>query len=121
MTASRRAEVFLSSTSYGLQEIRNAAIEAMKTAGCDPIVMEEFGAVPNIPDSLCQERIDESDFYLGLFGWRHGSRPARSDQSYTEREYQYAQLRGLPGLIFLLVEKLCEAELAGRTRGHEVP
>ena len=113
MTVNRPAKVFLSSTSYGLKDIRSVAIEAIKAAGCDPVVMEEFGAVPDIPDSVCQEKIDESDFYLGLFGWRYGSRPPRSDQSYTEREYQYAQLRGLPGLIFLLDESVCAAEMSG--------
>jgi tetratricopeptide (TPR) repeat protein len=107
-----RAKVFLSSTTVGLKEVRNIAAETIKAAGCDPIEMEEFGAVPDIPDSVCQDKIAESDFYVGLIGWRHGSRPRGSDQSYTEREYLYARLRGLPCLIFLLGEDLCRAELS---------
>jgi hypothetical protein len=105
-----RAKVFLSSTTVGLREVRSVAIEAIEAAECDPIGMEEFGAVPDYPDSVCQDKIAESDFYVGLFGWRYGSRPRGSDQSYTEREYWYARLRGLPCLIFLLDEDLCREE-----------
>jgi hypothetical protein len=107
-----RARVFLSSTTVGLRSVRDVARQAIEDAGCDPIVMEEFGAVPDYPDSVCQDRIDTSDVYVGLIGWRHGSRPAESDQSYTEREYRYARLRGLPCLIFLLSEDLCREELS---------
>ena len=106
-----QARVFLSSTTVGLRTVRDVARQAIEAAGCDPIVMEEFGAVPDYPDSVCQDRIDKSDVYVGLIGWRYGSLPPGSKQSYTEREYRYARLRGLPCLIFLLSEDLCREEL----------
>jgi hypothetical protein len=104
------AKVFLSSTTVGLTQVRSVAAEAIKAARCDVIGMEEFGAVPDYPDSVCQNKIAESDLYVGVFGWRYGSRPRGSDQSYTEREYRYARLRGLPCLIFLLDDDLCRDE-----------
>lgn len=112
MVQQAHAKVFLSSTTVGLKKIRSIAFEAIKAAGCDPIGMEDFGAVADIPGSVCQDKIAESDLYVGLFGWRYGSRPPGSDESYTEGEYRYAQLRGLPCLIFLLDDSLCREELA---------
>jgi len=106
-----RAKVFLSSTTVGLEAIRGIAFEAIKATGCDPIGMEDFGAVADIPDSVCQDKIAESHLYVGLFGSRYGSRPPGSDDSYTEREYRFAQLRGLPCLIFLLDDSLCQGEM----------
>ena len=112
--------VFISSTTAGLRHLREAAREGIERAGCRAVVMEEFGSVPDYPDSVCQQRLDECDVYVGILGWRYGSCPPGSNLSYTEREYRYAGMRGLPRLVFLLDQELCEDELSHEPREPQI-
>ncbi len=118
MTA--RPKVFLSSTSKGLAKAREAACRGIiGDAECEPVNMEEWGASADSADVECQQRIQSSDVYLLLTGKRYGSVPKGSEQSYTEREYRYARIRGLPRLWFQLEGDLLREE--EKEERHRLP
>ena len=39
--------------------------------------------------------IDECDFYLLVIGGRYGSIDGETEMSYTEKEYNYAKIKGI--------------------------
>lgn len=45
--------------------------------------------------------IDECDFYLLVIGGRYGSIDEEAGISYTEKEYNYAKVKGLPVLVLI--------------------
>jgi len=100
--------VFLSHTS----ELRDyprgnsyihCAERAVSAAGHAVRDMADFPAVDEAPASVCEQRVNESDVYLGIYGMRYGS-PVRDkpDISYTELEFNTASARGMPRLIFVI-------------------
>lgn len=100
--------VFLSHTS----ELRDyprgnsyidCAERAVSAAGHAVRDMADFPAVDEAPASLCEQRVNESDVYVGIYGMRYGS-PVRDqpDISYTELEFNAATARGIPRLIFVV-------------------
>lgn len=100
--------VFLSHTS----ELRDyprgtsyidCAERAVSAAGHAIRDMADFPAVDEAPASVCEQRVNESDVYLGIYGMRYGS-PVRDqpDTSYTELEFNTASARGMPRLIFVI-------------------
>jgi hypothetical protein len=108
--------VFLSHTS----EFRNfpqggsyiAAVErAVSKAGHAIVDMVDFAAQDQEPAKVCEERVQASDIYMGIFGSRYGS-PVRDrpEVSYTELEFNTATAAGIPRLVFLLDD---EAENPG--------
>jgi signal transduction histidine kinase len=107
--------VFVSHTSE-LREFPKAGsfISAVESAiarrGDVAIDMEYFTASELPPSNLCRRRVQESDLYVAVVGFRHGS-PVRDDpgRSYTEIEFEAAGEIGLPRFVFLLDE---EAEIA---------
>lgn len=108
--------VFLSHTS----EFRNfpqgvsyiSAVErAVSMAGHAIVDMVDFAAQDQEPAKVCEERVQASDLYVGIFGSRYGS-PVRDrpEVSYTELEFDTATAAGIPRLVFLLDD---EAENPG--------
>jgi hypothetical protein len=108
--------VFLSHTS----EFRNfpqgvsyiAEVErAVSKAGHAIVDMVDFAAQDQEPAKVCEERVQASDLYVGIFGSRYGS-PVRDrpEVSYTELEFDTATAAGIPRLVFLLDD---EAENPG--------
>lgn len=101
-------QVFLSHTS----ELRDyprgnsyihCAERAVSATGHAIRDMADFPAVDEAPASVCEQRVNESDVYLGIYGMRYGS-PVRDqpDISYTELEFNIASARGMPRLIFVI-------------------
>ncbi|MBL9171493.1 MAG: DUF4062 domain-containing protein [Verrucomicrobiales bacterium] len=86
----RKLQVFVSSTYLDLIEERQAAVEAILTAGHIPAGMELFAAGDEEQMKLIRRWIDESDVYLLIIGTRYGSIDQGSNKSYTELEYDYA-------------------------------
>lgn len=95
-----RYQVFISSTFRDLKAERQAALGAVLDLGHFPAGMEAFPAASATPWELIEKIISESDYYVLIIGGRYGS-VSDSGVSYTEREYDLAQVRGVPTLAFV--------------------
>jgi formylglycine-generating enzyme required for sulfatase activity len=84
--------IFLSSTSKDLQAYRDAVYGALcKLIGWHCVRMEDFTAAADVSAvSLCREKVDECDLFVGLIGHCYGSLPNRDETSFTEHEYNAA-------------------------------
>ncbi|WP_328399511.1 DUF4062 domain-containing protein [Nocardia sp. NBC_00403] len=103
--------VFLSHTSdmAGYPADRSfvqVAIDAVLKAGLRPVDMSHFAASSDVPAEYCERRVRECDVYLGLIGFRYGSRVpgTAEDLSYTELEFAAATRARIPRIIFVLHE-----------------
>jgi hypothetical protein len=90
MARARKLQVFVSSTYTDLKEERQAAVEAILTAGHIPAGMELFTAGDQEQMEVIRQWIAESDVYLLILGGRYGSIEPRTRNSYVELEYDYA-------------------------------
>lgn len=86
----KRLQVFVSSTYTDLIAERQAAVEAILTAGHIPAGMELFAAGDESQLDVIRQWIDESDAYMLILGGRYGSVEPKSGKSYTQLEYEYA-------------------------------
>lgn len=92
----RRFQVFVSSTYTDLREERQAAVEAILSAGHIPAGMELFAAGDESQMEVIKQWIDESDVYLLILGGRYGSIEPTSGKSYIQLEYEYALEQNKP-------------------------
>ena len=104
------SKVFLSHTSEladypADRSFVDAALDAVRQAGCVGDDMRDFPAVSKSPARLDEERLLACDVYVGIFGFQFGT-PVheRPEVSYTQLEFLTAQEAGKPQLIFLLDE-----------------
>src|SRR6266849_5443594 len=102
----KRLQVFVSSTFSDLREERQAAVEAILSAGHIPAGMELFAAGDESQMEVIKQWIDESDVYLLILAGRYGSIEAKSGKSYTQLEYEYALGTGKP-LFALRYQRGC--------------
>src|SRR5436305_6908804 len=91
-----RLQVFVSSTFSDLREERQAAVEAILSAGHIPAGMELFAAGDESQMEVIKQWIDESDVYLLILAGRYGSIESRTGKSYTQLEYEYALNKSKP-------------------------
>jgi hypothetical protein len=92
----KKLQVFVSSTFSDLKKERQAAVEAILTAGHIPAGMELFTAGDESQIEVIKQWIDESDVYLLILGARYGSIEPKTGKSYTHLEYEYALAQGKP-------------------------
>jgi hypothetical protein len=98
--------VFLSSVARGLEEYREAVYRAVEGLdGYHCVRMEDFGARPEDPVSVCSTRASSCDVFVGIVGQRYGSSPPGDDRSITEIEFEAARAAGVPRLVFLAPEE----------------
>lgn len=114
----KRLQVFVSSTYADLIEERQAAVEAILTAGHIPAGMELFAAGDESQLEVIKQWIDESDIYLLILGGRYGSVEQSSGKSYTQIEYEYAVAKQKP--LFACVIKDDAIEEKVKRHGREV-
>ena len=86
----KKFQIFVSSTYTDLKEERQAAVEAILSAGHIPAGMELFSAGDESQMTVIKRWIDESDIYLLILGGRYGSIEPKSGKSYTHLEFEYA-------------------------------
>lgn len=93
-------KIFISSVIQGFEEYRNATRDAVKKAGHDVEMAEDFEASGRSPRSVCLSRVRGSDALILLAGARNGS-PTEAGISATEEEYWEGRLAGKPVLVFV--------------------
>lgn len=86
----KKMQVFVSSTYHDLKAERQAAVEAILTAGHIPAGMELFAAGDASQWETIKRWIESSDVYMLILGGRYGSIEPTSGKSYIELEYDYA-------------------------------
>src|SRR2546422_1087724 len=101
--ARKKLQVFVSSTFSDLLQERQAAVEAILTAGHIPAGMELFTSGNESQMEVINQWIDESDVYLLILGGRYGSVELRTGKSYVHLEYEYALNKNKP--LFACVVK----------------
>jgi hypothetical protein len=118
MLTKKKLQVFVSSTFTDLREERQAAVEAILTAGHIPAGMELFAAGDQSQMEVINRWIDESDVFLLILGGRYGSLEPISKRSYVELEYERAQEKKKPSFAVVINEEHLERRV--RDRGTEV-
>ena len=102
----KKYQVFISSTFTDLVEARRKVRDAILSMYHFPVGMELFGAANEEQWQIISETIDSSDYYVLIIAQRYGSviPEGSSDAgiSFTEKEFRYAQEKGIPILAFLL-------------------
>lgn len=96
----KRYQLFVSSTFSDLKLERQAVMEALLSLDHFPAGMELFPASDEDQWALIKGVIDDSDYYVIVIGGRYGS-TTDDGISYTEKEFDYAVLQGIPILAFL--------------------
>lgn len=99
-SAKRIYQVFVSSTYNDLKEERLKAMTTIVECGHLPIGMEQFPAAPVEAFEYIKSLIDKADYYLLLLAGKYGSINESTGKSFTQMEYEYAKLKGVP-IIFL--------------------
>jgi hypothetical protein len=110
--AKKRLQVFVSSTYTDLIEERQAAVEAILTAGHFPAGMELFTAGDESQMDAIKQWIDESDIYLLILGARYGSIEPKSGKSYTHLEYEYALQQQKPLFACVLTDEAIDKKVS---------
>ncbi len=96
----KRYQVFVSSTSVDLSDVRRIVIDALLESSYIPVGMELFNATTDAAWPTIERIIDACDYCVVIVAARYGS--VRSNGvSFTESEYEYAKKRGKPILAFL--------------------
>jgi hypothetical protein len=108
----KKLQVFISSTFIDLKEERQAAVEAILSAGHIPAGMELFNAGNDSQLITIKKWIDESDVYMLILGGRYGSIDPVQQLSYTEIEYRYALQKEMPVFAVFITDKALDAKLA---------
>jgi hypothetical protein len=116
MAQNKKLQVFVSSTYEDLKEERQAAVEAILTAGHIPAGMELFAAGDQSQMEVIKRWIDESDVFLLILGGRYGSIDPTTKKSYIQLEYEYAQEKGKPFFAVVIDETYLDKKVKSRGR-----
>ena len=103
----KKYQVFISSTYEDLKEERAAVTQCLLDNNCIPVGMEQFPASNMSQMEYIEKMLDDCDYYILIIGGRYGSLDD-DGVGYTEKEYNYAQQKGIPVMAFvnLYPEKL---------------
>ncbi|MEK7834413.1 MAG: DUF4062 domain-containing protein, partial [Acidobacteriota bacterium] len=92
----------ISSTSLDLPEHRKQVIEACLRRSVHPLAMEHLSGRDDDAITVDTESVNNADIYIGIYAWRYGEVPEGGDISYTEMEFNRAEERGIPILVFTI-------------------
>jgi hypothetical protein len=93
---------FVSSTFEDLREHRKLVIDALRQAGIDADVMEEYSASSKAPREFCADRMKRCNVCILLVAFRRGDFPPSEQVSFTQIEYEEARKQHIDVLPFLL-------------------
>jgi hypothetical protein len=91
--------IFISSLITGMEDLRRGAKEAISVLGHEPVMAEDFGALPSSPQVACLEGVRRSGAVILILGERYGSKQL-SGLSATHEEFREARGR-CPVLVFV--------------------
>jgi hypothetical protein len=111
MRQKKKLQVFVSSTYTDLQEERQAAVQAILTAGHIPAGMELFAAGDQTQMTVIKKWIDESDVYMLILGGRYGSVDKESGKSYSHLEYEYAFCKNMPLFAVVMTDEYLQKKV----------
>ncbi len=99
--------IFLSSTAIDMQDHRQKVSDAIMRMGDLPVAMETFGALPNEPVEVCQNKVRECDALIVMVAHRYGWVPGTDEggdghRSITWLEVETALVAGKPVFAFLV-------------------
>jgi hypothetical protein len=100
--------LYLSSTYVDLVRHRAVLARALRKAGYEIVMMEEYVARDQRVEFACKGDVAGCDVYVGVFAWRYGHIPTDGNPerlSVTEMELAAAGAKPMPRLTFLLEEK----------------
>lgn len=100
MALKKRFQVFVSSTFADLRAERDEIANAIQAMGHIPAGMELFGSDADDSWTVIERTIDLSDYFVLVLAGRYGSL-SEIGVSFTEREFDYAQLKRIPILAFV--------------------
>lgn len=97
--------IFVGSTFEDLKPYRRAVRDTL--AQLETVVrgMEYFGSKPGSPVDECLAVVRTCSVYIGIFGMRYGTIPDGHDLSMTHLEYEEAQGRDIPSLVYIIDEE----------------
>lgn len=99
------SRVFISSTFADLAPYRQAAIDAIRQMGLEPILWETTTpTLVNAPIETIEDLLKSADLFILIIGYRYGSAMGDTGKSGIELEYEVAKTMGKPVLAFLLSE-----------------
>lgn len=117
----KKYQVFISSTYVDLQEERMAVTQTLLDNDCIPVGMEQFPSSGMSQMEYIEKMLDDCDYYVLILGGRYGS--VDSDGiGFTEKEFDYAESRGIPIMSFLIEDidvlpwKKCETDNDGQEK-----
>ena len=96
----KKYQVFISSTYEDLKEERAAVTQCLLDNNCIPVGMEQFPASNMSQMEYIEKMLDDCDYYILIIGGRYGSLDDDGG-GYTEKEYNYAQQKGIPVMAFV--------------------
>ena len=117
MIPSKRLQIFISSTFTDLIEERQAAVQAILSAGHIPAGMELFSAGDKSQMQVIQNWIEQSDIYLLILGGRYGSINEETGLSYIQLEYEYALNLGKPVFAVVINEQYLDEKVKKLGKG----
>lgn len=97
------ARVYVSSTFTDLERHRAAVIAALRRAGHELAVMEDYPAFDERPAEKCVHDVASCDVYVGIVAFRYGFIPPQNNpESASITEMEYIAARDKKRLIFQL-------------------
>lgn len=107
----KKFQVFVSSTYEDLKEERQAAVDAILSAGHIPAGMELFTAGDESQMKVIKRWIKDSDVFLLILGGRYGSIEPTSKKSYIHLEYEYALRLNIPHFSVVIKDKALDKKV----------
>lgn len=101
MSVKVRYQIFVSSTYLDLINTRQEVTKHILNMNHVPAGMEMFSSNGYPQWETIKKTIDSSDYYILIIGERYGSLCSDEGISFTEKEFNYAQSKGIPTLCFL--------------------
>jgi len=92
--------VFISSVRRGLAAERDYLPDLIRAIGHEPSRFEDFGARNATSRGACLEGVNQAEVYVLLLGPHYGDEMEDSGVSATAEEFNVAQQRGIPILVF---------------------